>query len=637
MRVNSTDRHPNGKRARLAMRHALAIAGAFLCAAFGSAEAADYKYGRYRDEIVLQSDGSYIETYEIHQSPLTRTAVENMGHVDLSYSANLAELEVLEAYVLKKDGRRIDVPADAMRLQDDAASDGAPIFTDQKHRIIIFPQLEPEDWQVFKVQVRQRVPYFPDHFLETWTFGKDVEVEDAQVEILMPAGQPLFIDRQGFAGGKAEREGDRVRYRWSYRSGVTPNLNTNYAVADIDYGPRLHLSTMQDYRELAAAYESRAADKAVPDAAIKELADELTRGVTDRRAQARRLYDWVNLNIRYVATYVGAGGFVPHAAADVLRNRYGDCKDHVIILEALLAAKGIESSAAIVNSGTAFLLPAVPSRTPFNHAITYLPEFDLFVDSTDRLQPFGVLPGRVSDKPVMVTKLENPIMRTPALTAEGNGVEVTSEATLNPDGSVEGKSHAAYRGPYAQWIRETLADASQSQMREWSAAWLHDAGLEGSTTLESDWPYSLDSIFAVAGTFSTGSLIDLTQAGAFYVPESHLKSYSLKKLADDTLESSLDLNVACNAWSAIEKVTIALPTNIEIMNLPANVHEAIGAVEYRAEYSIVDGRIVVERRYLDRSPRGQCTPSETRDQMEIARVVMRDLQRLILYRPAPNL
>jgi hypothetical protein len=121
------------------------------------------------------------------------------------------------------------------------------------------------------------------------------------------------------------------------------------------------------------------------------------------------------------------------------------------------------------------------------------------------------------------------------------------------------------------------------------------------------------------------------------VPESHLKSYSLKKLADDTLESSLDLNVACNAWSAIEKVTIALPTNIEIMNLPANVHEAIGAVEYRAEYSIVDGRIVVERRYLDRSPRGQCTPSETRDQMEIARVVMRDLQRLILYRPAPNL
>jgi hypothetical protein len=89
-----------------------------------------------------------------------------------------------------------------MRLQDDAASDGAPIFTDQKHRIIIFPQLEPEDWQVFKVQVRQRVPYFPDHFLETWTFGKDVEVEDAQVEISMPAGHSLFIDRQGFAAGR---------------------------------------------------------------------------------------------------------------------------------------------------------------------------------------------------------------------------------------------------------------------------------------------------------------------------------------------------------------------------------------------------------------------------------------------------
>lgn len=80
-----------------------------------------------------------------------------------------------------------------------------------------------------------------------------------------------------------------------------------------------------------------------------------------------------------------------------------------------------------------------------------------------------------------------------------------------------------------------------------------------------------------------------------------------------------------------------MPANIEILSLPANVHEAEGAVEYQAEYSIADRRIVVERRYVDRSLHGQCTPEETRDQMEIARVIKRVLQRLILYRPTPNL
>jgi transglutaminase-like putative cysteine protease len=639
MRAKEANRHPSRcwRMCASALPRVVAILCISLCIPLGAAEAADYKYGRYHDEIVVEADGSYVETYEVRESPLTRTAVEDMGQVDLSYSANLADLEVVEAYVLKTDGRRIDVPADAMRLQDDATSDGAPTFTDEKHRIIIFPQLEPEDWLVYKVRVRQRIAYFPGHFLESWSFGKDVEVEDARIEISMPTTHPLFVDVQGFVAEEEHREGDRIHYRWTYRNSETPDLNTRYAVSYIDYSPRLHVSTMADYRQLAAAYESRAADKAVLTDEIRQLAGDLTKGITDRREQARRLYDWVNLNIRYVATYVGAGGFVPHAAADVLRNRYGDCKDHVILLEALLAAKGIESSAAILNAGSSFLWPKVPSRTPFNHAITYLPEFDLFVDSTDRLQPFGVLPSDVSDKPVMITKLDDPIRRTPPLTADGNGIEVTSEATLKSDGSVQGKSYATLRGPYAEWIRETLADASESQRCDWATEWLHDAGIAGSSTLESDNPFALDQSFVVAANFSAEGLLDLTQPGAFYVPESHLKSYTLQRMADDTLQTSLDLMTRCHAWAAVEKVKIALPENIEILSLPTGVRETKGAFEYRAEYSMADGHISIERRFMDRSPDGQCTPDETREQMAIARIIKRDLQKLILYRPSPNL
>ncbi len=44
-------------------------------------------------------------------------------------------------------------------------------------------------------------------------------------------------------------------------------------------------------------------------------------------------------NIRYVAVYLGNGGLEPNSAQSILDNHYGDCKDHVTILEALLAAK----------------------------------------------------------------------------------------------------------------------------------------------------------------------------------------------------------------------------------------------------------------------------------------------------------
>ena len=37
------------------------------------------------------------------------------------------------------------------------------------------------------------------------------------------------------------------------------------------------------------------------------------------------------MNVRYVALFLGETAAVPHKAIDILRNRYGDCKDHVAL------------------------------------------------------------------------------------------------------------------------------------------------------------------------------------------------------------------------------------------------------------------------------------------------------------------
>ncbi|MBR7508631.1 transglutaminase domain-containing protein, partial [Mycobacterium tuberculosis] len=75
------------------------------------------------------------------------------------------------------------------------------------------------------------------------------------------------------------------------------------------------------------AYRARADDKLAVTPEIQALADELTKDVPGRREQTQRIYNWVRGNIRYVALYLAQGGYVPHPAGDILRNRYGDCKD----------------------------------------------------------------------------------------------------------------------------------------------------------------------------------------------------------------------------------------------------------------------------------------------------------------------
>ena len=170
----------------------------------------------------------------------------------------------------------------------------------------------------------------------------------------------------------------------------------------IDFAPNFSASTFKSYAEVGQAYQVRAKEKAKVTPAIQTLANELIEKAKAKTTleKVKLMHHWVAQNIRYLGIYVGAGGYVPHDAQSILDNRYGDCKDHVVLLEALLAAAGIDSSPALINSGAAFLLPQLPTPGIFDHVITYVPSLNVFLDSTSRFAPLGTLPNGDLDKPV---------------------------------------------------------------------------------------------------------------------------------------------------------------------------------------------------------------------------------------------
>ena len=60
-------------------------------------------------------------------------------------------------------------------------------------------------------------------------------------------------------------------------------------------------------------------------------------------AKARRIYKWVQQNIKYVAFEDGMEGFIPRDASLVCSRRYGDCKDMASILTKMLQYSGVEA------------------------------------------------------------------------------------------------------------------------------------------------------------------------------------------------------------------------------------------------------------------------------------------------------
>ena len=124
--------------------------------------------------------------------------------------------------------------------------------------------------------------------------------------------------------------------------------------------------------------------------AISALAAQVAGGRTGEDA-ARAVYDWVTANIRYIAVYLDPNdGWVPHQAQTVLDHGYGDCKDHVVLMQAMLGSLGIRAEAAMIDWGDR--TTEAPLWVPqFNHAIVYLPAFQRYLNPTDPYARYGTL------------------------------------------------------------------------------------------------------------------------------------------------------------------------------------------------------------------------------------------------------
>ncbi len=115
------------------------------------------------------------------------------------------------------------------------------------------------------------------------------------------------------------------------------------------------------------------------------------------------LYDFVAPGFRYGSISLGRGRYQPRAAADVLRDQYGDCKDKHTLLAALMESIGLRASTVLINSAIK-VDPAFPSPSQFDHAITRarVDGQDVWMDVTTEVAPFRLLSFSLRKKQALV-------------------------------------------------------------------------------------------------------------------------------------------------------------------------------------------------------------------------------------------
>jgi len=582
----------------------------------------------------VNADGTYVRDQTFALRINTDQAIKRFSQIPMRFSPALQDQEVLEAYTTTKDGKRIDVAPDKIVLQQSPESANAPMFDDNKVKVVIFPAVELGSTLTLHTRKIQKKALFPGQFSAIDSFSSDFDRQSTRVTVVAPATLKLYVEAIDLKGGQIDSgKPDVQKWQWTLTN-VRAHAPEVGSVAASDHSPRLALSTFANFEAVGAAYLDRAKPKAAVTPDVQKLADKLTAGVTDRRTQADILYRWVSAHIRYVAIYLDFGGVVPHDAQSILDADYGDCKDHTTILEALFAAKGIQSSPVLVNATQRYWLPKVASPEVFDHAITYIPEFKLFVDSTAGLAMFGTLPITELGKQALVTDDGSgsaKIVSLPLSNPNNDKVNIAMTLMIDRDGNVKGSSEINDSGEFDWVSRQIFASLPAGVESQFANYVLKGTGQDGTGSFKHGDIRDLTTPLRYKSEFRLPNYVQLPGPGAMTIPKGLDGISDIAAAFESCGPESRDFPVPLIGRDVSETIVINLPDGVKVPNLPKSVNIASQFGTYQSTYAAVGQTITVTRKFDLTLPGPLLQPDQYPELRKMAQTVMHDLRAQLIY------
>ncbi len=317
--------------------------------------------------------------------------------------------------------------------------------------------------------------------------------------VRQPPGVPLWIapSPPGVQYTKRE-EPDVIVHQWVVRdSGVVRRERYAPPPADvipaievepklIDWGGR-HINA-SSWDGIAAFYMEIARDRMTPTPDVAATARKVSAGVMDERDKIRRVFEFVQQNVNYVSISLGIGGYQPHASAEVLRHRYGDCKDKATLMIAMLRALDLVGLPVLIRTRDSGMLDRSQPALAFNHAIVAIPSDGgyMFLDPTATQTPFGDVPWQDQGATALVVGEDGKgaLLTTPLVPPGRNARQIAMNGSLTASGRLDGTLTVETTGQRAaglDWLLDATSPERDETMRRLLGALLPGATLESQT------------------------------------------------------------------------------------------------------------------------------------------------------------
>lgn len=420
---------------------------------------------------------------------------DEFGEITQRYNKDGAICEVLEARTYKPD--RSVVRPEKRAIADVSAPEvfDAPAYTSAMLKVVSFPALEKDAVIEYRVRVRPTKSAREDYFSGSVSFGGHTPALKREFRLVVPQGKSFASAWKNIAEPPApqvETLAGSVTYTWAMTN--TPQILREPGMPNLArLVPMLTYSSCESWRKVADKLKQEFGKGLDASSEVKRLADSLASGKS-RPEAIRDIFLYVTRKIRNIPLDYGRAGFDTRKASQVLKWRYGDCRDKNCLLASLLRQAGVYSFPAAL-SRDADPAEAVPTADAFNWLVTIVPadsaSFDPAEPSTfELLDPFAehCRYGRVPEEDAgaralfLDGKAEGLTIASPSL---NNLCVTTADLVLDADGNLSGTVTTEADGFYDRDLRSNWRDQTPTDRRRSMSQTA--AGIKPGTRIDTFW------------------------------------------------------------------------------------------------------------------------------------------------------
>ncbi len=337
---------------------------------------------------------------------------------------------------------------------------------------------------------------------------------------------------------------------------------------------------------------------------IKQTVDEISKDAQTDEEKIAAIVHWAAQEIRYSGISMGPGeGYTIQPGKMIFHNRCGVCKDKAGMAITMLRAAGFEAYPAMTMAGSR--VERIPADQ-FNHCVVALKNDD---QSFTMLDPTWVVfspelwsSAESEQHYVIGSSKGEELMITPLSAAENHTVEMTSEASIDANGNLDGKLLITGKGYQDQRLRRLMVHAvtaanRRSIIENWVNSIAPQAELLSFTMdyhqiLDLSRPIQFEISYRIPGyalvyedhfQFVPPALAHLPQQSTF-VP--YLSAANQEKRTQS-------LSLRCTGeWKISEKIT--LPDRAVSYTIPDDVNIDRSAASARIDYQVTDNVVQID-------------------------------------------